>query len=509
VPVRARPDSASPWLVVVIVCVAQFMVVLDATIVNVALPSIQRGLHFSPSGLQWVITIYTLMFGGFILLGGRAGDVIGRKQVLSAGIVLFALASLLDGLAQSPAMLIAGRALQGLGGALLAPAVLAIITTTFSDANDRAKALAIWSAIAAGGGAVGLVLGGILTDFASWRWIFFVNLPVGLALTIATARFIPKSQSRQARAAFDLPGAVAVTSGLLVLVFAVVKSSAYGWGSLRTIGLLGLGIVLLAGFLAIESWSHAPLVPLRIFRLRSLAAADLTLLLVSAAVFATFFFVSLYVQQILGYSPLRAGLAFLPFSAGIGAGAVVARKLVPGLDVRVVPLLGLALATAGMIVLTQLPVDGRYASNLLAGLVPLGLGLGLTFVPLTLAGTSEVSAEDAGLASGLLNTAQQVGGSIGLAILATLAASRTTSLLSTPIPPHSVPAARVSGFHVAFIAAAALLGAAWIIAALQLKSSRAHDHQPVEVPAYAAARAIGCAQCAPVVISLGEGQTMK
>ena len=498
--------AGDPWLVVVIVCVAQFMVVLDATIVNVALPSIQRGLRFSPSSLQWVINMYTLIFGGFMLLGGRAGDLIGRKRVFGAGIVLFSGASLLNGLAQSSGMLIAGRGLQGLGGALLAPAVLSIITTTFSDAKDRAKALAIWSAIAAGGGAVGLLLGGVLTDLASWRWIFFVNVPVGVALAIATVRFVPESRSQLAHRTFDLPGAVAVTAGLVLLVFAIVKSNSYGWGSPRTIGLLAAGVVLLAGFLALERRSPAPLMRLSIFRLRGLAAADLTLLLTAAAVFATFFFVSLYLQQILGYRPLSAGAAFLPFSAGIATGATVARKLVPRLGVHVVPVIGLALATAGMIVLTQLPVHGRYASNLLPGLLPLGLGLGLTFVPITLAGTSEVSGDDAGLASGLLNTAQQVGGSIGLAVLATLAASRTTSLLHGPVTRGSVLAARVSGFHVAFIGAAVLLGAAWAVAALQLRTRRVRESKRVDVPRDLAARAVGCAQCAPVAVNNTHGR---
>jgi hypothetical protein len=275
-----------------------------------------------------------------------------------------------------------------------------------------------------------------------------------------------------------------------------VRCAASGWGSPRTIGLLAAGVVLLAGFLAIERRSLAPLMPLSIFRRRGLAAADLTLLLTAAAVFATFFFVSLYLQQILGYRPLSAGLAFLPFSAGIATGATVARRLVPRLGVRVVPLIGLALATAGMIVLTQVPVHGRYGSNVLPGILPLGVGLGLTFVPITLAGTSEVSGEDAGLASGLLNTAQQVGGSIGLAILATLAASRTASLLHSPIAHGSVPAARVSGFHLAFMAAAALLTAAWTIAVLQLRTRRGREARPTKVSRDLAARAVGCAQCA-------------
>ena len=291
---------------------------------------------------------------------------------------------------------------------------------------------------------------------------------------------------------------MSVTAGLVVLVFAIVKSNTYGWGSPKTLCLLAAGVVLLAGFLALERRSRAPLMRLGIFRLRGLAASDLTLLLTAAAVFATFFFVSLYLQQILGYRPLSAGAAFLPFSAGIVTGATVARKLVPRLGVHVVPLIGLALATAGMIVLTQLPVHGDYVSDLLPGLLPLGLGLGLTFVPITLAGTSEVSGEDAGLASGLLNTAQQVGGSIGLAILATLATSRTASLLHGRATPGLIPAARVSGFHLAFIGAVVLLGAAWTVAALQLRSRRVPEPRRVDVPRDLAARAVGCAQCAPV-----------
>ena len=499
---HARPtDSANPWLVIVIVCVAQSMVVLDATIVNVALPSIQGGLRFSPSNLQWVITMYTLIFGGFMLLGGRAGDLIGRKRVFGAGIVLFSAASLLNGLAQSSAILIAGRGLQGLGGAMLTPAVLSIITTTFTDGDDRAKALAIWSAVAAGGGAVGLLLGGVLTDLGSWRWIFFVNVPIGAALAVATVRFVPESRTDQTHRTFDLLGAASVTAGLLLLVFAIVKSNSYGWGSPRTLGLLGAAVVLLAGFLALESRSPAPLMRLGIFRLRSLAAADLTVLLMAAAVFATFFFVSLYLQQILGYPPLRAGVAFLPFSLGTGAGAMFARKLVPRLGIRIVPLIGLALASAGMIVLTQLPVHARYLTDILPGVLPLALGLGLTFVPNTLAATSEVGAEDAGLASGLLNTAQQVGGSIGLAVLATLATSHTRSLLHGQTGPGAVLSARVSGFHVAFLAATVLLGLAWSIAAVQLRLERSRGSKPVEVPPAAAAQAVGCVQCAPVAIS--------
>jgi predicted MFS family arabinose efflux permease len=344
----------------------------------------------------------------------------------------------------------------------------------------------------------------VLTELASWRWIFFVNVPVGVALVFATARFVPESRSRLKVRTFDLPGAAAVTGGLLVLVFAVVKSNSYGWASFRTIGLLGVGIVLLAGFLVIESRSSAPLMPLSIFRLRNLVPSDLAVLLAAGAVFSAFFFVSLYLQQVLGYSPLRAGAAFLPFLAGIATGATVARILVRRLGVRIVPLMGLALATAGMIVLTRLPVDGHYISDLLPGLLPLGLGLGLTFVPITLAGTSEASGEDAGLVSGLLNTSQQVGGSIGLAILATLATSRTTNLLQASVAHNSPASAKVSGFHVAFTSASLLLAGAWTIVALELRSHDAGEPQPVDVPPGTVAQAVGCAQCAPVATNLRE-----
>ena len=462
-----RAGAVNPWLVLVIACLAQFMVVLDATVVNIALPSVQRGLHFSAANLQWIVNGYTLIFGGFLLLGGRAADLLGRKRLFVAGVALFSVASLINGLAQTSGMLIVGRGLQGLGGALVSPAALSIVTTTFTDGDDRTKALGVWSAIAAGGAAIGLLMGGVLTDIASWRWVFFVNVPVGIATVALALRFVSESKLEVAHRTFDLAGAFAVTTGLVVLVYTIVKAQAYGWGSPRTLGLGTVGIVLLAGFLVIESRTRAPLMRLSIFRVRALAVADTALLLVASAMFGMFFFASLYVQQILGYSPLRAGLAFLPVSLGIMVGAVLAQQLIKRLGLRNVSVLGITLATSGMLVLTQLPVHGSYVSDLLVGLVPMSLGMGLTFVPITLLGTSGVRGEDAGLASGLFNTAQQVGGSLGLAILSTLAASRTTSLLSH----HSAGAlaARLSGYHVAFLAAAIMLaaGAALMVVALR------------------------------------------
>jgi EmrB/QacA subfamily drug resistance transporter len=469
-PSQTTSSSANRWLVLVIACLAQFMVILDATVVNVALPSIQRGLHFSASSLQWVVNAYTLIFGGFLLLGGRAADLIGRKRLFSAGIALFSLASLLNGLAQSPTMLIIGRGLQGLGGALVSPAALSIITTTFTSNEERTKALGVWSAIAAGGGAVGLLMGGVLTDLASWEWIFIVNVPVGLIALALALRFVPESRAEVSHRTFDIAGAVSVTAGLVLLVFAIVKAQSYGWGSARTIGLIAGGLALLLAFVLIERRSRAPLVRLSIFRLRTLAVADAAMLLVASGMFGMFFFASLYVQQILGYSPLRAGLAFLPITAGIVVGAGVAQQLLPRFGVRNVAVGGITLAAIGLALLTGLPVNGSYVGDLLVGLLPMSIGMGLTFVPITLLATGGVVDDDAGLASGLFNTAQQVGGSLGLAILATLAASQTSGVLQTAGGSHAAElAARVSGYHVAFAAAAIALGIGAVLLATTLR----------------------------------------
>jgi EmrB/QacA subfamily drug resistance transporter len=437
------------------------MVVLDNTIVNVALASVQRGLHFSSDNLQWVINAYTLIFGGFLMLGGRAADLLGRRRLFVAGVVVFAGASMLNGLAQSSTMLILGRGLQGLGGALVSPAALSIIMTTFTDTGERTRALGVWSAIAAGGAAMGLLAGGILTDLVSWRWNFFVNVPVGIATIMLAMRYVPESRADLGHRRFDAAGATTVTAGLLTLVFGIVKAQTWGWGAGRTIAVLGAGVALLAVFVLIEARSSAPLVRLSIFRVRSLTTGNLAMLLAASAMFGMFFFISLYVQEVLGYSPLKAGFAFLPASLGIIVGAGVAQSLIPRLGVRGVGVAGLGLATVGMILLTNVPVHGSYASDILVGLMPLTIGMGLTFVPVTLLGTSGVQGEDAGMASGLFNSAQQVGGSLGLAILSTLATDHTSSLIKAG---HvSAVAARVSGYHVAFIAAAVMLGAGAVL----------------------------------------------
>jgi EmrB/QacA subfamily drug resistance transporter len=460
------PDNVkhNRWLILVIACMAQFMVVLDNTIVNVALPSVQRGLHFSPDNLQWVVNAYTLIFGGFLMLGGRAADLLGRRRLFVAGVVLFSAASLLNGIAQDSLWLVLSRGLQGLGGALVSPAALSIIMTTFSDHKERTQALGVWSAIAAGGAAFGLLLGGVLTDLVSWRWNFFINVPVGALTVLAAYRFIPESKADLGHHRFDAVGATSVTAGLLAVVFGLVKSVSWGWGDPRTLGFLIGGVLLLGVFVMIESRSTAPLIKLAIFKVRSITTADFVLLLVASSMFGMFYFASLYVQNIMGYSPLRAGFAFLPVSVGIVLGAGVSQGLIPRMGVRNVSVLGLLLATAGLLYLTRVPTTGaHYVVDLLVGLVPMSIGMGLVFVPITLLGTSGVSDDDAGMASGLFNSAQQVGGSLGLAILATLSADHTTSLLKTATSHLQRVSATVSGYHVAFLTAGIMMGAGAII----------------------------------------------
>ena len=452
----------------VLVCIAQFMVVLDATIVNVALPSIQRGLHFSPTSLQWIVNGYTLMFGGFLLLGGRLSDLLGRQRLFIAGVIVFTVASFVNGVAQSADVLIAGRAFQGLGGALVSPAALSIVTTTFAEGAERTKALGVWSAIAAGGAAAGLVIGGFLTETFSWRWVFFVNLPIGVAAALLSLRFVPNSRSDEEPETYDAAGAVSVTGGLLVLVYAIVKAQSYGWGSAKTIGLFALAVVLLATFVVIERRSKAPLIRLGIFSMRSLSGSNAAMLLVASGLFAMFYFASLYMQEILGYKPLKAGLAFLPFTFGIIIGAGLSQTLIRRIGIRAVTFTGITMGTIGLLYFTRLPAHGTYVRDLLPTIVVVSIGMGMTFVPLTLLATTNVQPEDAGLASGLFNTSQQVGGALGLAILSTLAASRTSHLLPHPavasIAVHNDALTR--GYHVAFaVGAAMLLAALGVLAA--------------------------------------------
>ncbi len=465
--------TINPWVVLTLVCMAQFMVILDATVVNVALPSIKRGLSFTDTDLQWIVNGYTLTFGGFLLLGGRAGDLFGRQRIFLAGLVIFSIASLVNGLAQSPTMLIVGRAVQGFGGALISPAALSIITTTFEEGTRRNKALSVWSAIAASGAAFGLLLGGVLTQALSWRWVFFINVPIA-AITIALSlRMVPNSKVRGDRGV-DVLGAVLVTGGLMSIVYALAKAATptEGWTSPIVFLFGGIGLALLVAFVLTEMRYRAPLVRLSIFRLRSLSSANGAMLLVSGGMFAMFYFSGLYVQIVLGYSPLKAGLAFLPVCFGIGVGAGLASQAVKRIDVRAVACAGLVIGAAGFFLLQRITVTSGYADVLLPALVVMSLGLGLTFVPLTLVATTTVASDDAGLASGLFNTSQQVGGSLGLAILATLAVDQTNSFFRNLGHAPSAQdglAALVQGYRVAFLAAAILLALGAVIVALFIR----------------------------------------
>jgi EmrB/QacA subfamily drug resistance transporter len=464
----------NPWLVLCLVCLAQFMVILDATIVNVALPSIQTDLGMAEGSLQWVVNSYTLMFGGFLLLGGRAGDLIGRKRVFLTGVVVFVVASFLNGIAGSSTLLILARGLQGFGAALVAPAALSILTTTFAEGRDRTRALGVWAAIATGGAAVGLLLGGILVEFLSWPWIFFVNVPVGIATFLASLKYVPESRADAEHRTFDLPGAVTVTAGLIALVYGIVNVQKVGWTSGTTMLWGAVALVLLTAFVVIEQRQPAPLVRLGIFAVKTVRAANVTMLLVASGLFAMFFFNTLYVQRVLGFSPLQAGLAFLPFTAGIGIGAGLSQPGVKKLGIRTTSIIGMTLASIGMLMLLTTNANGTYLSDLLPGLITISIGMGLTFVPVTLLATSGVERADAGLASGLFNTAQQVGGALGLAILSTLAVNRTDNALSgvTGQPTQAQQNdALVTGFHAAFFGSALFLAAGIVVMATLLKRS--------------------------------------
>ena len=463
--------TTNPWIVLVLVCLAQFMVILDATIVNVALPSIQRDLGLDEANLQWIVNAYTLVFGGFLLLGGRAGDLIGRKRLFLIGLVIFTVASLLNGLAVNSEMLIGSRALQGLGAALISPAALSIISTTFSEGAERARALGVWAAIAIGGSAVGLILGGVLTQSFSWPWIFYVNVPVGVVGFVLSLRLIPESRNEQAERRYDVAGAVTVTGGLMALVYAIVKAATDGWTSVTTIGFFGLAAALLVAFVLIELRSAAPLVRLSIFRTRSLTTANIVMFLAASGMFAMFFFNTLYLQRVLGFGPLTAGLAFLPFTAGIMVSAGLASQFTPRIGVRPVAVTGLLLTAAGMSLLTQLPVDGSYVANVLPALLLTSLGMGAVFMPLTLVATTGLDDADQGLASGLFNTSQQIGGALGLAILSTVAASRSSV---------GSAEALVSGFHWAFAG-----GVLFVLAGLVVLLALLRRHHVAQIEAEA------------------------
>jgi len=447
----------------VLLAMAEFVVVLDASIVNIALPSIGRGLDISLANLSWVVNAYVLTFGGFLLLGGRIADLLGRRLIFTIGLGVFSSASLLGGLAQSELWLIAARAVQGLGAALLAPAALSLVTAIFREGAERNRALSVWGAVAGSGAAAGVLLGGVLTSALGWRWVLFVNVPLGIGAILLTPLLLAESRSELTRRSFDLPGAVTVTGGLSALVYALVRATAVGWGSAETIGVLAAAAALLTAFVVIETRAEAPLVPFGFFRNLNVSAANATMFATGAAIIGLFYFLSLYMQKVLGYSAIRAGTSQLPLAVGIIIAAGMASPLVARLGLRRVLIAGLTLFAGGLVCLARLPVNGSYIADLLGPSLLIALGMGFAFVPITILAETGVRDREYGLASGLLNTSQQIGGALGLAVLTTIATTRTNHLLTSQ---HPIDQALTLGFRIGFLAAAGFVLLGIIAAAL-------------------------------------------
>jgi EmrB/QacA subfamily drug resistance transporter len=470
----APSASRTKWLALALLALTQFVIVLDASIVNVALPSIGRALHFSQNNLSWVVNAYTLTFGGFLLLGGRLADLLGRRRVFIGGLVLFSLASLGGGLAQSDVWLIAARGVQGLGAAIISPAALSLVTTMFAEGAERNRALGVWGAVAGSGGAAGVLLGGVLTQYAGWEWVLFVNVPIGIAAAVLAPRLLPESRDSESARVFDLAGATTVTAGLALLVYALVDANNAGWGSTQTLVLGAIAVVLLAAFIGIESRTRNPLMPFAIFRLRTLRGADIVGLLIGMSLFAMFFFLSLYMQQVLGYDALKTGFAYLPLALNIIVSAGVASQLVTRVGFKPTLIAGLVLVGIGLVWFAQISPTGGYVSDVLFPSLVVAWGLGLAFVPVTIAAVTGTRPDEAGLASGLINTAQQVGGALGLAILAAVANGRTDNVLASGVRNPAV--ALTEGFQDAFLVGAgfAILGA--LLAAVMISSRDSREH---------------------------------
>jgi EmrB/QacA subfamily drug resistance transporter len=471
----AATSARAKWIALALLAITQFVVVLDAAIVNVALPSIGRALHFSQNNLSWVVNAYTLTFGGFLLLGGRLADLLGRRRMFIGGLLLFSASSLLGGLAQTDTWLIAARAAQGLGAALVSPAALSLVTVLFTEGAERNKALGVWGAVAGSGGAAGVLLGGMLTQWAGWEWVFFVNVPIGLAAAALAPRLLPESRDEVDQRAFDITGAVSVTAGLALLVYTLVEAVKYGWLSAHTLGLGAASLAILAGFIVWERRARRPLMPFDIFRLRTLRAADIIGLLIGMSLFSMFFFISLYLQQVLGYDALKTGISYLPLAFGIIVSAGLASNLVTRVGFKLPLIAGMLLITVALLWFSQVSAPGgSYLGDVLFPSIVVAFGLGFAFVPVTIAAVSGTRPDEAGLASGLINTAQQVGGALGLAILASVANSRTANVIASG--EHNQAVALTKGFQVAFLVGAGFALAGAILAAVLISSrdSRAH-----------------------------------
>ena len=467
-------DDRRRWFALAVIVTAQFMVVLDISIVNVALPSIKTDLHFSQENLQWVITAYSIFFGGFLLLGGRLADLLGRRRLLMAGLLLFTVSSLLDGLAWSEGSLIAFRGLQGLGASMMSPAALSILTTTFQEGKERNTALGIWGAVAGSGGAVGVLAGGVLTSEFSWPWIFYVNVPIGAALIAIAPVLVPESRADLSSRHLDLPGAATITAGLMLLVYGMTRATQHGWGTTETIVLLTAAGVLIASFFLVEARTRAPLLPLRILRLRTLAGSNISGLIATGAVFSQFFLLTLYMQQVLHYSALKTGVAYIALTLTTIILSTAAQKLVTQLGVRVVLPIGLLLSTGALVLFARLPVHGHYFWDLFPGFVLSGLGLAFVFIPMSIGALTGVQPADAGVASGLINTTQQIGGAIGVAAATTIATTFTNHYVHAHLGVTAGSGSALThGFSIAFYALAggAAVGAA--LAALLIEPESA------------------------------------
>jgi EmrB/QacA subfamily drug resistance transporter len=462
------------WIALAVIVAAQFMVVLDVAIVNVALPSIRTDLGFSQESLQWVITAYAIFFGGVLLLGGRLADLLGRRRMFMAGLVIFTVFSLLDGLAWSSTSLIVFRSLQGLGAALLSPAALSILTTTFREGRERNLALGIWGAASGSGGAAGVLLGGALTSALSWSWIFFINVPAGILVIALSPFLLRESRADLNHRHFDFAGATTITGGLMLLVYSLTRATQHGWATGTTTALLAASTALIVAFFVVEARSKAPLLPLRIFRLRTLTASNVSGLLMGGAIFSQFFLLTLYMQEVLHYSAIETGVAYIGLTLSIIAFSAVSQALATRIGIRRVLPVGLALSTVALVLFARLPVHGSYFADLFPAFLISGVGLAFAFVPMSIGGLTGVRQSDAGVASGLINTTQQIGGAIGVAVATTIATTFTNRYVDSHAGTDAFsPAALTHGFQIAFYVLAAMAGAGAVLAAVMLESNPA------------------------------------
>jgi len=475
-------DSRTRWLALYILCLGDLMIVLDSTIVNVALPSIREDLGFSQTSLAWVVNAYLLTFGGFLLLSGRLGDIYGHRRLFLIGIALFTVASIACGVSTTPGLLVAARAVQGFGGAVVSAVALSLMMNLFTEQADRAKAMGIFGFVMSGGGSLGVLLGGVLTDTLNWHWIFLVNVPIGVAVIILTLKLLPGAHGSAAGGRLDVAGAITVTASLMLAVYAIVNGNDTGWTSGQTLGLLGAAVALLSAFIVIEARVRSPLIPLALFKLRNIVVANTVGILWAAAMFAWFFVSALYLQLVLGYSPLEVGLAFLPANLIMGAFSIgLSARLVMRFGFRIPLSAGLLVAAVGLVLFARAPVDGSFVVDVLPSMILLGVGAGMAFNPVLLAAMSDVDPSESGLASGVVNTAFMMGGALGLAVLVSLASSRTDSLRASA---HGPLASLNGGYHAAFLVGALFAASAAIIGGTLLRTrQQAHAGAPVDATA--------------------------